>query len=44
LVTFPGWYDTLVEGAIPIFETGSTYSPSMGGENMVVYRWVITRE
>lgn len=39
LVTFPGWYPSLVDGLTVIYQTGGTYSPSLGGENMAVYRW-----
>jgi hypothetical protein len=39
LVTFPGWYPTLVGRASLIFQVGSPISPSLGGENMAVYKW-----
>lgn len=39
LMTFPGWYPTLVEGRTPVFQTDASYSPAAGGENMAVYPW-----
>ena len=39
LVTFPGWYPELVQHAELIHSTKSQISPSLGGENMNVYRW-----
>jgi hypothetical protein len=41
LVTFPGWYPILTEGASPIYVSGGKISLKMGGENMSVYRWPI---
>ncbi len=37
LVTFPGWYPDLVKELIPIYSTGSSYSPAAGGENIAIY-------
>jgi hypothetical protein len=39
LVTFPRWYPQLVEQAQFIHSTDGEISPSLGGENMHVYRW-----
>lgn len=39
LVTFPGWYPTLVRNKSPVFSTRGGFSPAAGGENMNVYRW-----
>ncbi len=39
LVTFPGWYPQLVEGAAIVHRTLGPFAPALGGENMVVYRW-----
>lgn len=39
LVTFPGWYPQLVKQAQFIHSTEGAISPSLGGENMNVYRW-----
>lgn len=39
LMTFPGWYPTLVEGRTPAFQSDAPYSPAAGGENMAVYPW-----
>jgi hypothetical protein len=39
LVTFPGLYPQIAERCRPIFSTGGAISPSLGGENMAVYRW-----
>lgn len=39
LMTFPGWYPSLVTGLARVYETRAPYSPRIGGENMVVYRW-----
>jgi hypothetical protein len=39
LVTFPGWYEQLVENKILIYNTNGVFSPAMGGENMSVYKW-----
>jgi hypothetical protein len=43
LVTFPGWYPELVQQGEMIYETNGVAAPSMGGENMGVYRWRYTR-
>jgi len=39
LMTFPGWYPSLTTGKMLVFQTEGKYSPSIGGENMSVYRW-----
>jgi hypothetical protein len=39
LMTFPGWYPQLTAGCEMIFTTQGIVSPSLGGENMAVYRW-----
>ena len=39
LMTFPGWYPHLTDGRSIIYSTRGTVSPSIGGENMTVYRW-----
>jgi hypothetical protein len=42
VVTFPGWYSGLVEGAgvAEVYRTGAPFSPAAGGENMAVFRWL----
>jgi hypothetical protein len=39
LMTFPGWYPDLVQGRKMLFSTNASFSPDLGGENMVVYQW-----
>lgn len=39
LMTFPSWYPELTAGTRKIFITNATISPSLGGDNMAVYRW-----
>lgn len=39
LVTFPGWYPSLVAQGELVYTTGGTYSPDLGGENMQVFKW-----
>ena len=39
LVTFPGWFPTLVERATLLYQTDDSYSPDRGGENMAIYEW-----
>jgi hypothetical protein len=41
LVTFPGWYPQLVQRAHPLFDTRAGFSLQQGGENMVVYEWIV---
>jgi hypothetical protein len=41
LVTFPGWYPSLTNATLPVFQTQAGFSPSLGGENMAVYRWQV---
>jgi hypothetical protein len=38
-VTLRGWYPGLENGLPVIFETEASFSPALGGSNMVVYRW-----
>jgi hypothetical protein len=40
LVTFPGWYPYLTSLAEPIYQSNGQISIQIGGENMVVYRWL----
>jgi hypothetical protein len=40
LVVFPGWYPSLVKDAQPVYKSQGVFSPSQGGENMVVYKWI----
>jgi hypothetical protein len=40
LIVFPTWYTTLPEELPLVYNTGSYIAPSIGGENMVVYKWV----
>lgn len=40
LMTFPGWYPSLVLQAETVYLTTAEFSPSAGGENMAVYRWL----
>ncbi len=39
LVTFPGWYPYLITVGEKVYDTGASFSPEQGGENMTVYRW-----
>lgn len=39
LLTFPGLYPVDLKECTPLMQTKSYFSPSMGGENMAVYRW-----
>jgi hypothetical protein len=39
LMTFPGWYSTLVSDLEKIYHTKGRISPVMGGENMSIYEW-----
>jgi len=39
LITFPMWYPDLTHGLSVVYNTEGRFAPSMGGENMVVYRW-----
>jgi len=43
LITFPGWYPDLIQHAIPVYTSSGDFSPALGGENMVVYRWQAIR-
>ncbi len=43
LMTFPGWYPALVSRSTLIYQAKGTFSPKMGGENMAVYQWTITK-
>ncbi len=40
LVTFPDFYPRLTSGLQSVFSTGASYSPSQGGTNMEVFRWL----
>ncbi len=40
LIIFPTWYETLPEGLPLVYNTESYIAPSIGGENMVVYKWI----
>lgn len=40
LVTFPDWYPVLTTKGELIHQTRQEFSPTMGGENMAVYRWM----
>lgn len=40
VVVFPGWYPSLVVGAQPVYKSQGVFSPTQGGENMVVYKWL----
>lgn len=40
LLTFPGWYPSLVEQGELVFQTQGEVSPPLGGENMALYRWI----
>ncbi|MBN1666380.1 MAG: hypothetical protein JW862_04810 [Anaerolineales bacterium] len=39
LMTFPDWYPELATQGHQLFSTQAPISPSLGGENMAVYRW-----
>jgi hypothetical protein len=39
LMTFPGLYPDLTRLGDPVYTTGGSFSPAIGGQNMVVYRW-----
>ncbi len=39
LVTFPGLYPQVAQRCRPVFTTGGATSPTLGGENMAIYRW-----
>ena len=41
LVIFPGWYPELARLGEPIYQTGGAIAPKMGGENIVIYRWLL---
>ena len=42
LVTFPAWYPQLTENGEQVFQTDTQITREIGGENMVVYRWIGT--
>jgi hypothetical protein len=42
LMTFPDWYPLLIKRGEPAFTTQGTFAIEEGGENMVVYRWLIS--
>jgi hypothetical protein len=39
LVTFPEWYPILNQGLLQVYSTNGKFSPSVGGENMVLFKW-----
>ena len=39
LVTFPSWYPDLVQGLLPVFQSGGEYSILFGMDQMTVYEW-----
>jgi hypothetical protein len=41
LITFPGWYPQLIQGKEPVYISPGEFAPASGGENMIVYHWVI---
>lgn len=43
LVTFPGWYPGLIQHGELLYVSGGQVAPAIGGENMRVYRWRISR-
>lgn len=40
LVTFPGWYPILIKNLPIIFSTQGEIAPLLGGENLVIYKWI----
>jgi len=40
LITFPDWYPELTRDLLEVFSTHGRFAPAMGGENMVIYRWL----
>ena len=40
LVTFPDWYLLLPELGEPVYQTETKVTRDLGGENMLIYRWV----
>ncbi len=39
LVTFPGLYPSVGQRCRPVYSSGGSISPALGGENMQVYAW-----
>jgi hypothetical protein len=39
LMTFPGWYPSLVACAEPVYVSNGGFSPMQGGEHMHIYGW-----
>jgi hypothetical protein len=39
LITFPNWYQHLTSGLTLIHTTDAPFAPTMGEQNMAVYRW-----
>ncbi len=39
LITLEGWYPRLEDGLEVVYRTKGSFSPALGGTNMVVYRW-----
>lgn len=42
LITFPGWYPYLSSLGEAIYQSNSSIAVDLGGENMVIYRWIIS--
>lgn len=40
LIVFPTWYETLPEGLPLVYNTNGHVAPLLGGENMMIYKWV----
>lgn len=40
LISFPSWYPQLIKGLPEVFITQGIFAPIMGGENLVVYKWL----
>jgi hypothetical protein len=40
LISFPGWYPQLIKGLTTIYITQGKFATLMGGENLVVYKWL----
>jgi len=40
LIVFPLWYATLSEGLPLVYNTSGLFANTLGGENMVIYRWI----
>jgi hypothetical protein len=40
-MSFPGWYPQLTRGLPVVYISPGEISPSIDGENMTVYAWII---